>query len=120
MFELTIEGEFCAAHAIVIRGEREPVHGHNWHVTITVAGERLDEDGLLCDFHPIEASLREVIGRFNNRNLNETAPFDRINPTAERIAQHIGETVAKTLPAGVRMVSCRVTEAPGCAAVWRA
>ena len=120
MFELTIEGEFCAAHAIVIRGEREPVHGHNWRVTLTVAGESLDEDGLLCDFHPIEASLREVIGRFHNGNLNEIAPFDRVNPTAERIAQHIGETVGKTLHAEVRMVSCRVTEAPGCAAVWKA
>lgn len=120
MYELMIEGEFCAAHAIVIRGEREPVHGHNWHVTLTVAGERLDEDGLLCDFHAIESTLREVIGRFHNQNLNETAPFDRVNPTAEQIARHIGESMAKTLPAGVRMVSARVTEAPGCAAVWRA
>lgn|SRR5690606_7961978 len=120
MFELTIEGEFCAAHAIVIRGEREPMHGHNWHVTLSVAGDALDEDGLLCDFHVVEQSLRDVIGQFHNRSLNETPPFDRVNPTAERVAEHIGRTVGATLPAGVRMVSCRVTEAPGCAAVWRA
>ena len=30
VYEITVEDEFCAAHAIVIRGEREAVHGHNW------------------------------------------------------------------------------------------
>jgi len=118
MYELTLRGEFCAAHAIVMRGEREPVHGHNWRVTVTVAGAELDADGLLCDFHALEGTLRETLAPFQNADLNATAPFDATNPTAEHVARHIGERVASELPAGVRLVRAAVTEAPGCEAAY--
>jgi len=123
VYRLTVEGEFAAAHAIVMRGRREPVHGHNWRVTVTVAGETLDDDGLLCDFHAVESSLRTATERFHNRNLNDTPPFDRVNPTAELVARHLAEAVAAGVPLedaarGVRVESVRVTEAPGCAATF--
>lgn len=119
VFELRIQREFCAAHAIVMQGQREPVHGHNWHVEVTIAGPSLDDDGLLCDFHMIERALDRVIDPLHNRDLNATPPFDAINPTAEHIAQHIGESLAPSLPKGVSLASVSVTEAPGCRAVYR-
>ena len=122
MHELTVQSEFAAAHAIVIGGAHEPVHGHNWRVRATVAGDRLDAEGLLCDFHLIENSLREVLAPLHNRHLNEIAPFDRVNPTAERVAMHIAERLcqltAGRLPAGVRVARVAVTEAPGCEAAY--
>lgn len=123
MFRLTVEAEFAAAHAIVMRGEREPIHGHNWKVTVCVAGESLDADGLLCDFHAVEAALRAVTERFHNKYLNEVPPFDRENPTAELVARHIAEAVETAIPApdalrGVGVEWARVTEAPGCAATY--
>lgn len=125
MYEITVETEFAAAHAIVMGGRREPVHGHNWRVCVAVAGDSLDEDGLLCDFHAIESSLQEIVRPFQNRDLNSTAPFDRVNPTAELVARHIADALGAALPArdaarGVRVASVRVTEAPGCAAIYRA
>ncbi len=119
MYELSIEREFCAAHAIVMRGEREPVHGHNWRVTVIVAGETLDGDGLLCDFHEIERTLDTILAPWQNANLNESEPFEKINPTAELIAREIGERIRGTLPDGVRLVGASVTEAPGCRATYR-
>src|SRR5205823_5077536 len=89
MFELTVDTEFSAAHALVIAGTREPVHGHNWRVTATIAGTKLDQDGLLCDFHSVEAALNEVIAPFCNQDLNQTRPFTDINPSAENVARHI-------------------------------
>ncbi len=123
MFRLTVETEFAAAHAIVMRGEREPIHGHNWKVTACVVGHTLDDDGLLCDFHAVEASLRKATERFHNRNLNEIPPFDRTNPTAELVAKHLAEAIAGSIPAadasrGVRVEWVRVTEAPGCSATY--
>jgi len=118
MFELTVTCEFCAAHAIVIRGDREPVHGHNWRVRLTVSGGTLDADGLLCDFHLVERLLRETVAPFENGDFNATAPFDEVNPTAEHIARHIAEAVGDGLPAGVRVTRCAITEAPGCEAVY--
>ena len=99
-------------------GVREPIHGHNWQVTVAVCADTLDSDGLLCDFHLLQNSLDEVIQPFNNRSLNETAPFDRINPTAELVARHIAEQVGARLPSGVRIKEVRVVEAPQCEACF--
>ena len=117
-YELTLRTEFCAAHAIVISGRREPVHGHNWRATVIVGGDDLDEDGLLCDFHAIERELARIIEPFHNADLNATPPFDAINPTAERVAQHLGESLARALPPGVALIRASVTEAPGCEAAY--
>lgn len=118
-FEISIERIFCAAHAIVMRGEREPLHGHNWGVRMTVGGHSLDEDGLLIDFHQLERSLDAVIAPLRNANLNELPPFDRVNPTAERVAEHIARAAAAQLPPGVEVIEVSVTEAPGCVARYR-
>lgn len=118
MYELSVEREFCAAHAIMINGRREPVHGHNWKVQVIVAGHALDDNDLLCDFHVIERNIANVIGRLDNTDLNATPPFNRINPTAERVAQYIGEELAGLLPTSVRLLRATVSEAPGCRASY--
>jgi len=123
VYEITVEDEFCAAHAIVIRGEREPVHGHNWKVSVTVAGDTLDTDGLLLDFHALEKAVREILNPFRNNDLNATPPFDRTNPTAELVAKHIAdrvdEWIAPHFKGTLRATAVRVTEAPGCSVVYR-
>lgn len=122
MYELTIQAEFSAAHAIRIRGEVEPLHGHNWHVTATFAGRELDADGLLCDFHVLERTLRAIAGELDNRNLNELPPFAAgTNPTAELVARHLADELLRRLPgdARVTLTGVTVTEAPGCAATYR-
>lgn len=123
MFEITVEAEFSAAHAIVIAGEREPLHGHNWHVIATVAGDKLDGDGLLCDFHTVEGMLLEITSRFHNRNLNEVSPFDKVNPTAELVAKHIGDELASSLNQALAphawVSSVSVTEAARCRAIYK-
>lgn len=123
MFELTVQGEFCAAHSIRIAGEREPLHGHNFRVSVCVSSEALDADGLVCDFHAVERALREVLRPLHNADLGTTPPFDRVNPTAEEIARHIAGAVGSglkgVLPAGARISAVSVTEAPGCTATYK-
>lgn len=122
VFEVSIQREFCAAHAITIRGVREALHGHNWRVTARVRGSALDEDGLLVDFHQLERLLNDTVGRLDTTNLNETAPFDQLNPTAELVALHIMDELRRGLEAGaskVEVSSVSVTEAPGCVATVR-
>lgn len=120
MFELSVETEFTASHAVTVGGVPEEPHSHVWHVMATVAGDALDGEGLLCDFHAIERSLREIVGTFEERFINEVAPFNDGVPTStELIARHIAERLAPTLTASVRLVSLRLTEAPGCAATYR-
>ncbi|MSR28524.1 MAG: 6-carboxytetrahydropterin synthase QueD [Phycisphaerales bacterium] len=97
-------------------GIREPLHGHDWQVEVIVEAVDLDGDGLACDFHALQQGLNEVLAPFQSRTLNETAPFDLVNPTAEEVARHIANSMAARIPARVRVKRVRVTEAPGCAA----
>ncbi|MBL8991373.1 MAG: 6-carboxytetrahydropterin synthase [Phycisphaerae bacterium] len=133
MYALELTTVFSAAHAIVIAGRREALHGHDWHVTVCLEGPAVDADGLLLDFHEAERHLREIVAPFHNANLNRTPPFDRVNPTAEAVARHIAESLRGRLESRapkrpktrgsarspVRVASVRITEAVGCAAVYR-
>ncbi|MDI9403706.1 MAG: 6-carboxytetrahydropterin synthase [Limnohabitans sp.] len=121
-FAVEVECEFAAAHAILIGGVRERLHGHNWKVVVSVAGSQLDHEELLCDFHLVESMLHAVVAPFRDGNLNETPPFDRINPTAEAVAAHIATTLGKSLVVRIPSVQLewvRVTEAPRCTAIFR-
>jgi 6-pyruvoyltetrahydropterin/6-carboxytetrahydropterin synthase len=118
-FEIEVETSFSAAHALRFRGAREPVHGHDFRVTVRIGGGELDADGLLFDFHEVERHLGEIVGPFRNRDLNAVPPFDRVNPSAEEIARQVAMRLAERLPAAAAVLSVRVTEAPGCAATFR-
>jgi 6-pyruvoyltetrahydropterin/6-carboxytetrahydropterin synthase len=118
VFELTLTTSFSAAHALVIKGVREPVHGHDWQVEATVSGHDLDEDGMLCDFHALESILAEVIAPFQTADLNAAEPFEDVNPSAEEVARYIGRALAGSLPESVTLQRLSVTEAPGCKAAW--
>ncbi|MEM8873008.1 MAG: 6-carboxytetrahydropterin synthase [Planctomycetota bacterium] len=118
MFTAAITRTFCAAHALRLPGGGlEPLHGHNWQTTVTVASEQLDELGCVMDFHDLERQLDAIIGPWHNANLNEIAPFDAVvNPSAENVARQIAD--ALTLPDGVSLRRVEVTEAEGCAAAY--
>ena len=124
MFEITVEKTFAAAHAIRLSPTLvEPVHGHNWPLSITVASEKLDAIETVMDFHILEKTIEQLIEKVHNKHLNEVLPFGvekgQVNPTAERVAWWFGSEVQKTLPQGVTLVSATVGEAPGCYATWR-
>ena len=125
MFEITIEKTFAAAHALRLPdGSLEPIHGHNWPVAVTVASPELDEIDTVMDFHILEGWLEALLATCHNRSFNEIEPFCvggelRINPSAERIAQWIGDTLAAQLPSHVQLVAVALGEAPGCTAVYR-
>lgn len=123
MYELSVQGEFCAAHALLIGGVREAIHGHNFRVRACVAARELDRDGFVCDFHTVQGSLGEVLADLSNRNLQEHAAFVERGPTTENIARHIFDALSERLDVafgGQAWVSgVSVTEAPGCEATYR-
>ncbi len=127
MYEIRVEHTFSAAHALTIGPAREPLHGHDWRVRVTIAGPALDADALLCDFHLVEAALKEICESFNNTTLNDAPPFAEsspgsINPSAEGVAAHIAHqliaSLGSALPRLARVKSVSVTEAPGCQATY--
>lgn len=124
MFEIIVENKFPAAHALRnYKGATEPIHGHNWRSELKLEGPQLDDCGLLADFIQIKAWLDEIIGRLDHKFLNETPPFDQINPSAENVAKFIADEFGKVLKekspsATVQVASVRVWETDSCSAVY--
>ena len=117
MFELKIVTHFSAAHQLRLPdGSAEPLHRHNWRVTVTRAGSVLDEMGVLVDFEILRARLDRLLATLNDQNLNTLPAFAERNPTAENVALHIAERLAVELPAAAVLKCVEVEEAPGCLA----
>ncbi len=90
MFEVSVDETFSAGHALRgYKGKCENPHGHNYKVRVTLEGPALDSIGLLFDFVHLKQVLHGVIGGMDHKYLNDQAPFDAINPSAENIAKFI-------------------------------
>jgi 6-pyruvoyltetrahydropterin/6-carboxytetrahydropterin synthase len=100
MFEVSVEQVFAAGHALRnYKGKCENIHGHNWRVQVVIEGERLDDTGLLVDFIDVKDLMGSVITRLDHQFLNEVAPFDVTNPSAENIAEYFYQEMRAGLAA---------------------
>ncbi|ASJ10762.1 6-pyruvoyl tetrahydropterin synthase [Thermococcus sp. P6] len=88
---------FEAAHAVVIDGKPEEIHGHTFHLEVAVGGEM--KGGYVMDFLLLRRIVNEAIEKLDHRNLNEL--FE--NPTTENIALWIAGEIGEGLPEGVRV-----------------
>jgi 6-pyruvoyltetrahydropterin/6-carboxytetrahydropterin synthase len=108
MYELKIITQFAAAHRLEnFYGKCEALHGHNWKVEVLLAGERLDEAGLLKDFGQIKARTNALLEEIDHKYLNELEAFREQNPSSENLARYLFERLSAALNHdGVRV--CRV------------
>ncbi len=121
MFEISVEYPFAAGHALRgYKGKCENVHGHNYKVQVTVAGEQLNATGLLMDFVELRAAIKALIERLDHRFLNDLAPFDQLNPSAENMAKYFCEELEPKVGAqGLRVQEVTVWETDSTAATFR-
>lgn len=108
MFELKIKTHFAAAHQLTMVSQKcENLHGHNWKIEVSVAGDHLDDAGVLIDFGVLKKYLAEVINSLDHKFLNELKCFGS-QPSSERIAVHIAEALQQRLD-GVQLRVSRVS-----------
>ena len=98
MFEVSVEETFAAGHSLRnYRGKCENVHGHNYRVQVTLCGPELDAIGLLVDFVQVKALIMRVVDRLDHQFLNDLAPFDVLNPSAENMAKYFYDEISSGL-----------------------
>jgi 6-pyruvoyltetrahydropterin/6-carboxytetrahydropterin synthase len=98
MFEITVEAGFSSGHYLRnYHGKCENPHGHNYRVLVTLAGDELDEAGLLLDFKLLKTVLRPVVERLDHLMINDIEPFTELNPSAENLARYFYQQTAQQL-----------------------
>ncbi len=60
---------FSAAHFISLEGEIEPLHGHNYGVSVHIESNALTSQSYVLDFGVVKRELRAVIAQFDHRFL---------------------------------------------------
>lgn len=138
---------FSSAHfAQRSNGTSEPIHGHNYTVTVRVQGP-IDQLGYVADFVTLKSVLVPITRELNHRLLL-SGQSDRVtiardgdevvvradgrryvfpasdvvvlpirNTTCEELAAHIGMAVLAKLSGG--RLEIKVEESPGQGACWR-
>ncbi|MDR3071820.1 MAG: 6-carboxytetrahydropterin synthase QueD [Endomicrobium sp.] len=91
-YKLSVTKSFASAHLLrKYKGRCENLHGHNWKIRVVFVGTKLNVTGILIDFTDIKKYLDEIVVYLDHKFLNEIAPFDKVNPTAENIASFVFE-----------------------------
>ena len=87
MFHLKTISTFSAAHSVTLpSGAKEPVHGHNWRLEVSLASPALDCCGMVEDFEKIKKIVGEtVLEKLDHSCLNDLMDL----PTCENIAKWI-------------------------------
>lgn len=90
MYRISVKQHFDSAHFLRgYQGKCEALHGHRYRVAVTVESHVLNDIGLAFDFTALKKELGDVISGYDHHCLNDVPPFDRINPSAENIAETI-------------------------------
>jgi 6-pyruvoyltetrahydropterin/6-carboxytetrahydropterin synthase len=114
MFQVTVDETFSSGHALRgYQGKCENVHGHNYKVRVTLEGRQLDSIGLLYDFTHLKRVIRGIVGGVDHKFLNDLAPFDVLNPSAENLAKYFYDETTRQMNAtaeGARVTSVTIWE----------
>jgi 6-pyruvoyltetrahydropterin/6-carboxytetrahydropterin synthase len=98
MYEIIVEDYFDSAHFLRgYQGKCENIHGHRYTIRVRLKTKTLNEIGLAYDFTDLKRYLAEIVAKFDHASLNEIPPFDKINPSAENIAETIYNKLWKKL-----------------------
>ena len=83
MYYLKKTMEISAAHKLKLDYDSkcQNLHGHNWKVTIFCKSEKLNNNGMVIDFHDIKEIIEDEI---DHQNLNDITKLG--NPTSENLA----------------------------------
>ncbi len=120
MYELQVEHRFHARHGVRLpSGGIEPLHDHEWRIKVFVVAEKLDENGMVIDFHVLLNLLKKAAHSLApTSSVNETPFFAGRGASTEQMAYFFYEWLTERLPRHVRLKAVRLWEEPDRAATY--
>lgn len=130
------------AHALYgYDGPCKNIHGHTYHLEITLLGQPISDPldvkkGMVIDFSQLKQIVQEqVISKYDHALvLNQNAPyvsnelltteFEKVyavpfQPTCELLLLHFLENIQPQLPKNLELISAVLRETPSSYAEWR-
>jgi 6-pyruvoyltetrahydropterin/6-carboxytetrahydropterin synthase len=91
---LTKKFNFNSAHKLPnYKGKCKNLHGHTYHLEITIQGKADKKTGMIIDFYDLEKIIEnQILNKIDHCYLNDFVK----NPTTENIANWIWEKLKKT------------------------
>ena len=90
-YDLHVRSHFDASHTLDWHDKCSALHGHTYHVEITVGANQLNENDIVVDLSILKYALNGILP--DHRHLNDWIT----NPTVERVAEYIGVLVQNKL-----------------------
>jgi 6-pyruvoyltetrahydropterin/6-carboxytetrahydropterin synthase len=119
MFEVRVQGRFRAIHRVrYADGQWEPSHPHDWSVEARYRRPRLTSQDWVVDFVEVQRQLSDTLAALEGTDLNQHPDPLLANPTAERVAQWLYQSLTAREGAGASLYAVGVEEAPGCRALF--
>ena len=140
VIRVTKEFDFETAHALDgYNGKCKNIHGHSYHLTITVKGPTISDpsdpkEGMVIDFKDLKAIIKsEIEPIFDHRlilrkdsrfkgieTLNESVRYVDYQPTCENMLLEIVEIFKKFLPKRVELCKVSLRETATSFSEWLA
>lgn len=97
-----------AVHKIIINQTSGKSHPHTWEIVIDAS-----YDNTFVMFSIIEKDIENFLAQYQDQNLNDIPPFDKLNPTLENITMYLKDKIYKLLLAhGWILNKIEVSESP--------
>lgn len=87
------------------------MHGHTYHIRVTISGPVKDPEGWVLDFADIKEAFEPLRERLDHRVLNDIKGLE--NPTSEILSEWIWDRLIDELPY-LSSVEVKETCASGC------
>ncbi len=83
---------FASAHFLIFaNGKREPLHGHNYQVSVVLEGE-LDHSGVVLDYITFKPVVKQVCDALDHRTLIQTAsPMIKVRTRPQEVEIRYGK-----------------------------
>ncbi|MEB3245407.1 MAG: 6-carboxytetrahydropterin synthase [Vampirovibrionales bacterium] len=117
MFEVMIEGHFCAArHLLNYQGPCAQIHGHNFKVQAYAQTRTLDAANVAIDFNVMQAALNKLLQHLDHQDLNALEAFKGVSPSTEFLCQWLFEALLPSVP---QLSKITIWDMPGsCVSYW--
>ncbi|MCR5518183.1 MAG: 6-carboxytetrahydropterin synthase [Lachnospiraceae bacterium] len=98
-----------AQHFVLINGKKGSTHPHTWEFTLDILINR----NIFVEFGEFEKKIEEYLERYQDKLLNDVAPFDVVIPTLENMSDIFAKDFSEEIrEMGARLVRLEGKETP--------